>query len=194
MRPHRLIREICQELDCQHRGADNEHLCQRRCTHLDLPRTRLCVASEQGQTVIFPGQALGTESFFRLLPTDHRPLERSRRRRSFPMLLATGNDYCLSRKLRQACWPLTRTRPPCLQARYPLLHPFRTSPAGADPIDAPAATDTMDLATMVITDRGGTMVRGSMSDLATATMVGGVGRVGFSLVGCSSVAGEHLSG
>ena len=47
---------------------------------------------------------------------------------------------------------------------------------------------------MVITDRGGTMVRGSMSDLATATMVGGVGRVGFSLVGCSSVAGEHLSG
>jgi len=64
MRPHRLIREICQELDCQHRGADNEHLYQRRCTHLDLPRTRLCVASEQGQTVIFPGQALGTDSFF----------------------------------------------------------------------------------------------------------------------------------
>ena len=52
--------------------------------------------------MIFPVQALGTESFFRLLPKDHRSLERSRRRRSFPMLLATGNDYCPARQIKNA--------------------------------------------------------------------------------------------
>ena len=39
--------------------------------------------------------------------------------------------------------------------------------------------DTGDRATMVITDPGDTMGPGSMSDLATATMVGGVGRLGL---------------
>jgi len=78
-------------------------------------------------------------------------------------------------------------RPRCLQSeRYPLLHPFRTSPAGADHIDARAVTiDTMDRATMVMAPATmvimdtGTIGPGSMSDLATATMVGGVGRLGL---------------
>jgi hypothetical protein len=42
MRPHRLIREICQELDCQHRGADNQHLYQSRCTHLAVLLVLVC--------------------------------------------------------------------------------------------------------------------------------------------------------
>jgi hypothetical protein len=57
-----------------------------------------------------------------------------------------------------------------------LLHLFRTSPAGADHIDARAVTvDTMAImapATMAIT---GTMDLACMLDLATATMVGGGG-------------------
>jgi hypothetical protein len=58
-----------------------------------------------------------------------------------------------------------------------LLHPFRILPAGADLIDAPAVIGTtmvMAPATMDITDND-IMGPGSMSGLATATMVGGVG-------------------
>ena len=76
----------------------------------------------------------------------------------------------------------------------PLLHPFRTLPAGADLIAAPAAIDIMDRVTMVITDPGGTMGPGSISDLATGSMVGGVGSVGFSLMGCPPVAAEYRRG
>jgi hypothetical protein len=62
-----------------------------------------------------------------------------------------------------------------------LLHLFRTSPAGADHIDARAVTvDTMDRATMVMAPATmaitGTMDPACMLDLATATMVGGVGK------------------
>jgi hypothetical protein len=75
-------------------------------------------------------------------------------------------------------------RPRCPQSeRYPLLHPSRTLPAGADLIDAPAAIDigdpattvTMDPATTVTMDLattvGGGQVWGSMSDLVG---VGGI--------------------
>ena len=64
--------------------------------------------------------------------------------------------------------------------RCPLLHPSRTLPAGADRIDAPAAIDTGDPATMVTMDPaimdpatmvGGGQVWGSMSDLVG---VGGI--------------------
>jgi hypothetical protein len=54
---------------------------------------------------------------------------------------------------------------------YPPLHAFRTLPAGAD------LGVIMDPAITVITDPGGTMDLTSMSDLATATMVGGAGRL-----------------
>jgi hypothetical protein len=64
--------------------------------------------------------------------------------------------------------------------RCPLLHPSRTLPAGVDRIDAPAAIDTGDPATMVTMDPaimdpatmvGGGQVWGSMSDLVG---VGGI--------------------
>jgi hypothetical protein len=48
------------------------------------PRTRLLIAGEQGQTVIFPGLRLARNLFSRLLPTQHRPFARPPRRISPP--------------------------------------------------------------------------------------------------------------
>jgi hypothetical protein len=73
-----------------------------------------------------------------------------------------------------------RLRCPESKDFLPQLHPFRTLPAGADLIDAPAAIGITDPATMAITATPitdpATMATAAIMDPATGIMVGGAGK------------------
>jgi hypothetical protein len=61
---HRLKCEICQQLDCQHRSADNQHLNQRRCTHWTSPVHALAPSKRAGLDYGVPRWTLGRVIFF----------------------------------------------------------------------------------------------------------------------------------
>jgi hypothetical protein len=68
----RMYCEICQQLDGQHRSADNQHFNQGSCAHYTSPRNSLAAYQASGAGLWFPRVAHPCGNLFSLmLPIEH---------------------------------------------------------------------------------------------------------------------------